>query len=183
MTALDLSLVSDEDLNREYWRRVRANLPGKDLGGRPKNLKPCPKCGEQFGFRELRAHQPGCTPPQKFFIDRPKSTRKKIGDGHAEYVTAEGIRLAWSGSMPLPEVGDKITITMNSIGPARVMGYFMEGGYLGVMTKALRPPKWLREQRKEEASRTDMPQWWRDGIGCEFGTEIEPFTERKRRRA
>jgi hypothetical protein len=28
--------------------------------GRKKLLRPCPKCGDQFGGRELRAHIPRC---------------------------------------------------------------------------------------------------------------------------
>lgn len=30
-------------------------------GGRPKVLKPCPKCGASFGAREMAKHIPQCT--------------------------------------------------------------------------------------------------------------------------
>lgn len=176
---IDLSLVSDEELSREYWRRAHAARQG-GKGGRPKKLKPCPKCGEQFGFNELREHKPKCTHPQKFFIPKPKATREKIGADGRVYVTREGIRLGWSNPLPLPMIGDHIDITMNSIGRARVEGYFMEGGYVGVMTKALYPPKWLVQQRKEVPA--DAPQWIRDGIGCEFGREISIRKPRRARR-
>lgn len=39
----------------EYARRLRM---GKTA--RPKVLKPCPKCGKNFGARELRKHIPTC---------------------------------------------------------------------------------------------------------------------------
>lgn len=56
----DLSLVSDEDLNREYWKRVRARREVNTGGGRTKTLRPCPTCGEPFGAREMRAHRSEC---------------------------------------------------------------------------------------------------------------------------
>lgn len=112
----------------------------------------------------------------KFFIPAPAATSER-GRGDTRhctvYLNSKGQRLLWSASFPLPRIGDRIVITMNGIGPAIVKGYFSEHGYLGVMTRALKPPAWLRKQRKDEAKRTDMPQWWRDGIGCEFGSEIE----------
>jgi len=57
---IDLSQISDEELNKEYWRRVNARRQSKS-SGRPKVLRPCQKCGVKFGFNELRAHQPKCT--------------------------------------------------------------------------------------------------------------------------
>ena len=86
--------------------------------------------------------------------------------------------LKWSAPFPLPQMGDQIKITMNGIGPATVVGFFEEGGYVGVMTKATNPPKWLVEQRQRDRNRPDFanqPQWYKDGIGCEFGAEIALF--------
>ena len=37
--------------------RARQNL----AGGRPKILRPCPKCGQEFGARDLAHHIPYCT--------------------------------------------------------------------------------------------------------------------------
>lgn len=111
-------------------------------------------------------------------IPRPTPTgRKGEGDrAHCEiYLDAEGKPLLWSGKFPLPNIGDRLTITMNRIGPAEVVGYFSEAGYVGVMTKALDPPTWLVKQRADDRKRPDfagMPQWWKDDIGCEFGAEV-----------
>lgn len=171
MNTFDLSLISDADLNREYWRRAHAR--GQAPAGRPKKLTPCPKCGEKFGVKELEKHTPKCEHLTRYFIDRPEATGAIIDKGETsalEYVTAEGIRLAWSGVMPLPNIGATIDITMNNIGLAHVKGYFMEGGWLGVMTKPINPPAWLRKKRDDDTPET--PQWAKDGIGCEFGTEI-----------
>ena len=40
---------------REYARRNRTGKPGK-----PRVLRPCPKCYVEFGARELREHIPRC---------------------------------------------------------------------------------------------------------------------------
>ena len=52
---------------------------------------------------------------------------------------------------------------------------FVDYGYVGVMTRAEDPPQWLREQRLRDQANprhADKPDWWKQGIGCEFGAEI-----------
>jgi hypothetical protein len=34
----------------------------KTFGAREKVMRPCPKCGKEFGARELRDHLPDCNP-------------------------------------------------------------------------------------------------------------------------
>jgi hypothetical protein len=88
----------------------------------------------------------------------------------------QGQRLYWAALFPVPNVGDRVTITMNGIGPAVVVGYFEEGEYLGVMTKPINPPQWLKDQKRRESKSSSFaskPQWYKDGIGCEFGCEIK----------
>lgn len=108
----------------------------------------------------------------KFFIDMPTPAGVK-DDGFALYDSGEE-RLRWSAPFPLPAIGTRIYITMNSIGWATVEGFFAEDGYLGVMTKAENPPEWLRQQRQRAATRytSETPEWLKRGIGCEFGAEI-----------
>jgi hypothetical protein len=109
----------------------------------------------------------------EFFIPRPPEA-----DGTGTFMvyrTEVGEDLKWSASFPLPQIGDRIQITMNGIGEAEVMGYFKEGGVLGVMAKALLPPKWLKDQRDKErnsSSFDSLPTWRKEGIGCQFGAEI-----------
>lgn len=118
-----------------------------------------------------------------FFIPRPDETDGKVNrSAHGTYSmkfrnyrTAEGELLKWSALFPLPTLGQRIRITMNGIGDAEVVGFFKEEGYVGVMTKALNPPSWLKEQRARERELTcyaALPQWRKDGIGCEFGAEV-----------
>jgi hypothetical protein len=47
-------------LATEYNRRVAKMRKASDATGRPRVLRPCPKCGKEFGARALRAHAPGC---------------------------------------------------------------------------------------------------------------------------
>ncbi len=105
---------------------------------------------------------------EKFFIPRPEPTDKVI-DNFTVYVTQDGEELKWSAKFPLPAIGSRVRITLNSIGPAVVKGYFSSAGFLGVMTKATKPPKWLVAQQKRDTSNI---AWIREGIGCEFGSEI-----------
>jgi hypothetical protein len=55
---LDLSQVPDADIFREASKRMAAR-PGHGQG-RPKKLSPCPKCGAEMGYMELRKHLPKC---------------------------------------------------------------------------------------------------------------------------
>jgi hypothetical protein len=108
----------------------------------------------------------------EFFIEMPTRTGEKF-KGHDLYNSGDQ-QLRWSAHFPLPSIGARIFITMNSIGWANVEGYFREEGFVGVMTKAENPPQWLREQRLREATSPNYQthEWLRRGIGCQFGAEI-----------
>ena len=54
---LDLAHLTDAQIYSEAAKR-RARNPGT---GRPRVLKPCPKCGGQFGVMDLRKHIPRCS--------------------------------------------------------------------------------------------------------------------------
>jgi len=123
---------------------------------------------------------------ERFFILTPTPTghrgKDHGGNEHTIYLDASGKEMFWSADFAIPSIGQRIFITMNSIGWAVVKGYFVSetdtDNYVGVMTLATRPPKWLRDQHKRDlkhgffGSGSPMPQWMKDGIGCEFGTEI-----------
>lgn len=109
---------------------------------------------------------------ERFFILTPTPTDRTGKDGHAVYLDAEGKEMLWSAKFPIPAIGQRIYINMNGIGWAVVKGYFESCGYVGVMTLPTRPPKYLRDQNKADRKDLSKPQWYRDGIGCEFGSEI-----------
>lgn len=113
--------------------------------------------------------------PERFFIPTPISTSQTQSDGSnkfAVYLNEQGQRLLWSGDLPLPAIGSRVFITMNNIGWALVKGYFESYGYLGVMTLAIDPPAWLRQQQMDTSKEPDAPRWAREGVGCEYGSEL-----------
>jgi hypothetical protein len=50
-------LLSEAARRSNAKRKVHS---GGSNGGRPKVLKPCPKCGDTFGAREMAKHIPKC---------------------------------------------------------------------------------------------------------------------------
>jgi len=109
--------------------------------------------------------------PERFFIPRPVAdgTVRIEGQTFRRYRNERGEELLWSALFPVPAVGDAIVIEMNSIGKAIVMGYFEAHGFLGVMTRSLNPPEYLR---KQQVTSPGTLGWQRAGIGCEYGAEI-----------
>lgn len=55
----------------------------------------------------------------------------------------------WSNSEPPPAIGATITIKLNGIGPARVLGYFQDANWLGCIVLPLSPPAWYVKQTKQ----------------------------------
>jgi hypothetical protein len=114
---------------------------------------------------------------ERFFIPMPTPTDEtEMTDNSTKcriYLNAKGKQVKWSGDFQIPEIGDRILVKMNSIGPAYVKGYFESCGFVGVMAQATDPPKWYVRQ-----SKSAKLTWQRQHIGCFFGLEIEP-TERR----
>jgi hypothetical protein len=63
----ELPSIPDPEFYREVGRRRREKSAGK-----PKTLRPCEFCGQEFGAREMQYHLPRC-------IKRPNSTKAKKG--------------------------------------------------------------------------------------------------------
>lgn len=77
----------------------------------------------------------------------------------------------WSGKaafkMP-PRVGERINVTMNCLGPAVVLGYFTEGGFLGLRVKLESPPAWWTKQNADRIAKGEIES-------AVFGIEIAPL--------
>lgn len=52
----------------------------------------------------------------------------------------------WGGKQPPPAIGANVIVGVNSIGPGEVLGYFEEGGFLGVLVRPDHPPEWYVKQ-------------------------------------
>lgn len=120
----------------------------------------------------------------QFFIPMPTPTGKTKPNptGGAElptYVSPEtsvfsSHEMMWSGKGPLPAIGDEIHVVMNNIGKATVKGYLASRyGFLGLMVLPHSPPAYLVKQREEDRKAGRFPDWWREGIICVYGMEIQ----------
>ncbi len=66
---------------------------------------------------------------------------------HDETPVAIGAELPrWSGSSPPPAIGERVNLFINSFGPATVVSYFVEHGFLGIECKLDKVPDWLERQ-------------------------------------
>jgi hypothetical protein len=74
----------------------------------------------------------------------------------------------WSGDAAPPAVGTKVKVYMNSFGNGTVMGYFAEYGWLGVMVKISKPPKWWVSQTKAAGENP------KNKLGHFFGIDLQP---------
>lgn len=68
----------------------------------------------------------------------------------------------WSGTAEPPPLGSCVNVTMNAIGPAQVIGYFSQAGWIGLIVKPYTPPAWFIKQNGYDAQ------------GHVFGAEIAP---------
>ena len=70
----------------------------------------------------------------------------------------------WGGTNPPPAIGARVHVYMNGIGPGTVTSYFAEHGWLGVLVRPHKAPKWYVKQNG------------RYKPGHVFGPELEPRT-------
>jgi hypothetical protein len=87
---------------------------------------------------------------------------KWVAEDRAEVENEDAIK--WSPKdkvSPPPAIGTRITVTMNSIGPGTVRGYFVEDNWLGLLVELHDPPIWWRKQN---------PDW---PLGHIFGPEFK----------
>nr|WP_286197756.1 hypothetical protein [Variovorax boronicumulans] len=86
---------------------------------------------------------------------------------HTTDRTAKGLPL-WSGADPVPAIGVEVHINVNRIGRAEVVGYGIQGGYLGVMVYPLDPPPWWIAQNGPPSP---------DNASLAFGAEVRTVTK------
>lgn len=84
----------------------------------------------------------------------------------------------WRGKEPIPQVGSRINVTMNGLGPGTVRAYFLAGDpgsansdhphrrFLGVAVDLEQPPRWYVEQNKDRPK--NEPAYL-------FGAEVAPL--------
>lgn len=70
----------------------------------------------------------------------------------------------WSAESDPPKIGAKVHVYMNSLGDGKVVSYFAEYGWLGVLVQCQKNPEWRKKQLKGK-----------NPPGHVFGKELEPF--------
>ncbi len=56
--------------------------------------------------------------------------------------------VTWFNANPPPPIGAKVRATINRLGTAKVIGYFVEEGYLGLLVTLDNPPDWHVKQNR-----------------------------------
>ena len=96
-------------------------------------------------------------------ISRPKGT----------YTEFESLQ--WVANKPLPPVDSEVEVKINGIGRSKVIKYFVEHGFIGLVVQPLNPPTWYRDQN---ASDTDSALY--DWDACHvFPAEVAELQVRK----
>lgn len=84
-------------------------------------------------------------------------------DGSSRFGPTE---IKWSGPGPIPPVSAIVTITMNNLGRAEVLGYFLADGgigfFIGLKVHLLDPPPWWTRQNEGVL------------VAHVFGSEVKP---------
>ena len=73
---------------------------------------------------------------------------KRVEQPVASYTEFE--KLQWVSTKPIPAVGTEINVAINSIGKAKVLKYFVEHGFIGLLVQPLNPPTWYAKQNGED---------------------------------
>lgn len=105
----------------------------------------------------------------------------KHAKDHPGFENGNGATLAaeddvfWSGPSPVPQPGDKVTITRPELGQATVLSHFVEHNYLHLITVPDGPlPDWRVDQIKNQLFPTS--ETW-NVVGSEIGEEVIPAPE------
>lgn len=93
-------------------------------------------------------------------IDKVPEYEAPIWNEENNGILNKGGKALWSAEFAPPAVGDEIIIKINAIGKARVKGYCLVDGFLGVMARPIDPPEWFVKQNVGNVD------------SCCFGVEI-----------
>ena len=59
-------------------------------------------------------------------------------------------KLQWVTTKPIPAVGSEVNVTINGIGRSKVLKYFVEHGFIGLLVNHLNPPTWYAKQNGDD---------------------------------
>ena len=55
-------------------------------------------------------------------------------------------KLQWVTTKPIPAVGSEVNVKINGIGRSKVLKYFVEHGFIGLVVQPQNPPTWYIKQ-------------------------------------
>jgi len=55
-------------------------------------------------------------------------------------------KLAWISDKQIPTVDSEVNVKINGIGRSKVLKYFVEHGFIGLLVQPLNPPTWYIKQ-------------------------------------
>lgn len=55
-------------------------------------------------------------------------------------------KLAWGSDQSIPAVGSEVNVKINGIGRSKVLKYFVEYGFIGMLVQPFDPPAWYIKQ-------------------------------------
>lgn len=107
----------------------------------------------------------------------PSETGKPLNDKLLMvYHDASNKEMLWSGSKPIPYIGEKVFVNMNGIGAATVKGYYATDCenccFVGVMVLPDNPPEYYKKNIQQAKKDPKAPNWRKEGIGCITGNEL-----------
>ncbi len=70
-------------------------------------------------------------------------------NGLESFPEVDGDTVKWSGNF-IPEIGETVLARTNNIGPAKVLGFYLEHGWAGVIVKPNNPPQWYINQNGKD---------------------------------
>lgn len=69
---------------------------------------------------------------------------KKVEQPVNSYTEFE--KLAWGSDQTIPAVGSEVDVKINGIGRSKVLKYFVEHGFIGLLVQPFDPPAWYIKQ-------------------------------------
>ena len=69
---------------------------------------------------------------------------KKVEQPVNSYTEFE--KLAWGSDQSIPAVGSEVNVKINGIGRSKVLKYFVEHGFIGLLVQPFDPPAWYVKQ-------------------------------------
>jgi hypothetical protein len=73
-------------------------------------------------------------------------TEQPVLNKEGKTIYTEFEKLAWVSTNAIPQVGEEVNVKINGIGRSKVLKYFVEYGFIGLIVQPMSPPQWYVKQ-------------------------------------